>query len=196
VLLIGVILPVLQQATGINIVMYYAPNILTSVGLDESNALLQAIAIPIVMIGFTGIALALADRVGRKPLLLVSVTGMTVSLGLLGLIYSGDQTGSTWVLLGLILLYVASFSVGMGPLVWTVIAEIFPNVMRGRAVGICILILWLANFFVSRHFPALLEQFAAKTFWFYGLFGLVAMVFIPLAVRETRGRSLESIAQE
>lgn len=192
-LLIGSVLAILQQATGINIVMYYAPRIFTSVGLDTSSAIGHSVIIGLVMLVFTVVALLFADRLGRRPLLLFSCAGMTLSLAVLGWVFgAGDSGNATFILLW-ILLYVASFSIGMGPLGWTVIAEIFPNKARGRAVGLCVLLLWLANFAVSQFFPFLLTTFGSRSFWIYGVFGLVAFIFIQRILPETSGKSLEEI---
>lgn len=196
ILFTGAALAILQQATGINIVMYYAPRIFTAAGLDTTSAIGHSVLIGLVMLFFTGFALVLADRCGRRPLLLLSAVGMTIGLGVLGWIFEEGRTDNAGALLLWILVYVASFSIGMGPLVWTVIAEIFPNAMRGRAVGICVLLLWLANFAVSQFFPQLLATFGAHTFWFYGAFGVLAIALIHFRVHETKGKSLEAITRE
>ena len=83
-----------------------------------------------------------------------------------------------------------------GPLIWAVIAEIFPNAMRGRAVGLCVFLLWLANFLVSQFFPYLLERFEAATFWIYGVFGIAIIVLIAFRLHETKGKTLEAITSE
>ena len=196
ILLTGIVLAVLQQATGINIVMYYAPRIFTSAGVDVVSAVGHSVVIGLTMLFFTQFAFFLADRAGRRPLLLISSAGMTISLLALGFSFGGEATANPTLLLVWIIIYVASFSIGMGPLVWTVIAEIFPNAIRARAVSICVLLLWTANFLVSQFFPYLLSTFGPYTFWLYGAFGAIAVVFISLRVSETKGKTLETITSE
>ena len=195
VLVIGAVLAILQQATGINIVMYYAPRIFTSAGLDTGTAIGHSVIIGVIMLVFTVVAMLLADRAGRRPLLLLSAGGMALSLFALGLFFRAGDASSASLLLACILFYVAAFSIGMGPLVWTVIAEIFPNAIRGRAVGLCVLLLWLTNFLVSQFFPYLLTRFGPATFWIYGGFSVIAVLFIALRVRETKGLTLEAITR-
>jgi len=199
VFFIGATLAVLQQITGINIVMYYAPRIFTSAGLDTSSAIGHSVIIGLVMLVFTIPAMFLADRAGRRPLLLVSSAGMAAGLFALAASYSGNTAGghnSGWLLLLWVLLYVAAFSVGIGPLVWTILGEIFPNRIRAHAAGICVLLLWLANFIVSQFFPYLLRQFGAKVFWGYGLICVFTVIFIARYVQETKNRSLEDLESE
>jgi SP family arabinose:H+ symporter-like MFS transporter len=176
--------------------MYYAPRIFTAAGLDTTSAIGHSVLIGLVMLFFTCFAMVLADRCGRRPLLLISAVGMTIGLGVLGWIFGEGRTDKAGALVLWILVYVAAFSIGMGPLVWTVIVEIFPNAMRGRAVGLCVLLLWLANFLVSQFFPPLLATFGAHSFWFYGAFGVVSVVLIHFRVHETKGKSLEAITRD
>ena len=193
VLVVGITIAILQQATGINIVMYYAPRIFTSAGLDTSSAIGHSVLIGLAMLFFTLIALVLTDRIGRKPLLMFSAITMTVSLAALGFTFvEGDASNATLLLI-LVITYVAAFSIGMGPLGWVVIAEIFPNEMRGRAVGLCVLMLWLTNFIVSQTFPELLSRFAENSFFIYTVFGAFSIYFFARHVKETRGRTLEEI---
>lgn len=200
VFVIGATLAVLQQITGINIVMYYAPRIFTSAGLDTSSAIGHSVIIGLVMLVFTIPAMFLADRAGRRPLLLISAAGMAVGLFALAASYSGKAAAagnvSGWLLLLWVLLYVAAFSVGIGPLVWTILGEIFPNRIRAHAAGICVLLLWLANFLVSQFFPYLLSQFGAKVFWGYGIICVFTVLFIAKYVQETKNRSLEDLESD
>lgn len=192
--LIGAGLAVLQQITGINIVMYYAPRIFSSAGIETASAIGHSVFIGLIMLLFTFAAMFLADKAGRRPLLLISAFGMTAGLFGLGWAYSQAASGGNpSTLLAWVLLYVAAFSIGMGPLVWTVIGEVFPNRIRTQAASACVLLLWLANFAVSQFFPWLLSTFEYRVFWLFGAICLLAAGFIWLLVPETKGRSLEDL---
>lgn len=193
---IGATLAILQQITGINIVMYYAPRIFTSAGLDTSSAIGHSVIIGLVMLGFTVVAMFLADRAGRRPLLLISSAGMALGLFALGAAYSAGGEANPMSLLLWVLVYVAAFSIGLGPLVWTVLSEIFPNRVRSHAAGACVLLLWVANFLVSQFFPYMLRTFDYRVFWFYGVVCLVTFLFIWRSIPETKRRSLEEIEAE
>jgi MFS transporter, SP family, arabinose:H+ symporter len=191
-LAIAVVLAVLQQVTGINAVLYYAPKIFSSSGVSDTQALLQTAALSLVNVIFTMIAIWLVDRAGRKPLLLATSTAMATSLILLGAAFYLKLT-AMWVF-GLTLAYVASFAVGMGPVVWVVLAEIFPTRIRGRAMSIAILCLWVACFSVSQTVPWMFANFGqATTFWIYAVLCLVAIAFVAAYVPETKGKTLEEI---
>ena len=200
ILVIGVVLAVLQQVTGINVFMYYAPEIFKQLGSGTNSALLQTIIIGAVNLTFTIVALYTIDRFGRKPLMIIGSTGMGLSLAALGLAAYLQKT-ELWVLL-FILGYIASFALSMGPVVWVVLSEIFPTNIRGRAMAVATLILWGANYLVSQTFPMinenpwLVENFHhAAPFWVYAIFCLVTIVFVVMFVPETKGKSLEEIEQ-
>ncbi len=197
-LMIGVILAILQQITGINAVLYYAPEIFKNIGADTQSALWQTVIVGAVNILFTVVAIAVVDRLGRKPLMLAGSAGMGVCLGLLGWAFYAQQTG-LWVFLA-VLGYIACFAMAVGPVTWVILSEIFPTRIRGRAMAIATVILWIACYAVSQTFPMLnknpwlVEHFHhGFSFWLYGLFCVVEVVFVALCVPETRGRSLEQI---
>lgn len=192
-LIVGVTLAVLQQITGINAIMYYAPEIFKQTGAGTDAALTQTVLVGLVNFAFTLIALWLIDKVGRKALLLVGSTLMTICLFAVGYgFHSPDVPG--YLILFFILLYVASFAVSLGPVVWVMISEIFPTRIRGRATAFAALCLWLADYAVSQTFPMLLEGVGtAATFWLFAVISLVTVVFCAKAVPETKGRSLEEI---
>lgn len=198
VLLIGVVLAVLQQITGINSVMYYAPEIFKNVGVKTENALLQTIVVGLVNAGFTIIAIWTVDKVGRKFLMITGSIGMGVSLVLLGITFYYNLTGP-WVLI-LVLTYIASFSSSIGPVMWVVLSEIFPTQIRGKAMAIATVVLWIACYAVSQTFPImdknpwLVENFNhAFSFWVYGVFCFVTIWFVYRFIPETKGKSLEEI---
>ena len=192
-LLIAVVLAVFQQVTGINAILYYAPRIFESVGFARMSAIGQSTIVGLVNMLFTVVAIVLADRVGRRPLLLIATGGMGVSLVLLGAAFRFPVLPASALLL-IILLYIAFFASAMGPLVWVVMAEIFPIKVRGSAMGLATLVLWLADFAVTLTFPVISDKFHPSTaFWLYAVMCACDLVFIWHFLPETKGKSLEEI---
>jgi sugar porter (SP) family MFS transporter len=191
-LAIGIVLAILQQVTGINVVLYYAPEIFKSAGLAATQAIDQTVFVGAINLAFTLIAIWLVDRLGRKPLLLIASAGMAVSLFLLGGAFVFRRFEGPWVLL-CVLAYVASFAVAMGPVVWVVLSEIFPTHIRGTAMSIATVCLWISCFLVSQFFPWMLEQLGGKSFFVYGAMCVVSFVFVAGFVPETKGKTLEEI---
>jgi sugar porter (SP) family MFS transporter len=191
-LIIGIVLAVLQQVTGINAVLYYAPEIFKSAGLGATQAIAQTVIVGIVNLTFTIVAVLVVDRLGRKPLLVAGSACMGVSLLMLGGAFALGRLQGPWVLL-FVLAYVASFAVAMGPVVWVVLAEIFPTRIRGTAMSIATVCLWVACFLVSQLFPWMLERFAGKSFFLYAVMCVVAILFVAVVVPETKGKTLEEI---
>jgi SP family arabinose:H+ symporter-like MFS transporter len=192
---IGVVLAVLQQVTGINAVLYYAPEIFKSAGLESLKAIDQTVIVGLVNLTFTLVAIWLVDKLGRKPLLLAASAGMGTSLFLLGGAFIRAQFEGPWVLL-FTLTYVASFAVAMGPVVWVVLSEIFPTRLRGTAMSVATVCLWTANFFVTQFFPRMLEQLQGKSFFVYAVMCVVAFVFVAVFIPETKGKTLEEIEKK
>lgn len=198
VLVIGITLAVLQQVTGINVFMYYAPEIFKGLGTSVDTALLATIVIGSANLLFTVFAIWTVDRLGRKPLMLLGAAGMGLSLfGLGAAAYS--QTQAAWVLVFAVM-YIASFAASVGPVVWVVLSEIFPTRIRGRAMAIATLCLWAANFVVSQTFPMIDENpwlvahfHHGASFCVYGLMCAITVVFVWRFVPETKGKSLEAI---
>ncbi|MDP2956879.1 MAG: sugar porter family MFS transporter, partial [Longimicrobiales bacterium] len=192
-LLIAVVLAVFQQVTGINAILYYAPRIFEGAGFARMSAIGQSTIVGLVNMLFTVVAIVLADRVGRRPLLLIATGGMGVSLVLLGAAFRFPVLPASALLL-IILLYIAFFASAMGPLVWVVMAEIFPIKVRGSAMGLATLVLWLADFAVTLTFPVISDKFHPSTaFWLYAAMCACDLVFIWLFLPETKGKSLEEI---
>jgi SP family galactose:H+ symporter-like MFS transporter len=149
-----------------------------------------------VNVGFTILAVYIVDRVGRRPLLLIGLIGMIVSLGLLGVVFSlGATSGAAGLLATVCLaLYIASFAISLGPIFWLMISEIYPLNMRGSAMSIAALCNWGSNFIVALIFPVLLATFGgAGSFWLFAALGIVAWIFVYFMVPETKGRTLEEI---
>jgi sugar porter (SP) family MFS transporter len=192
-LLIAIVLAVFQQITGINAILYYAPRIFEGAGFERMSAIGQSTIVGLVNMLFTVVAIVLADKVGRRPLLLVATAGMGVSLVLLGAAFKFPVLPASALLL-IILFYIAFFASAMGPLVWVVMAEIFPIKVRGAAMGLATLILWLADFAVTLTFPVISDRFhPATAFWLYAAMCALDLIFIWFYLPETKGKSLEEI---
>jgi sugar porter (SP) family MFS transporter len=197
-LIIGVVLAILQQVTGINVFMYYGPEIFKKLGTNTDVALLQTVVVGAVNLAFTIVAIWTVDRLGRKPLMIIGASGMGISLFALGLSAFYQKT-ELWFLV-FILGYIASFALSVGPVTWVILSEIFPTRIRGRAMAIATVCLWAANYVVSQTFPMmnenawLVEKFnRAFPFWVYGGLCAVLVVFVLLCVPETKGKTLEEI---
>lgn len=192
-LIVGVGLAVLQQITGINAVMYYAPEIFKATGAGTNASLVQTILVGFINFLFTIVALWLIDKVGRKALLLVGSASMAICLLVIGIAFQTGNTAGPLVLI-FILIYVASFAISLGPVVWVIMSEIFPNRIRGKATAIAAMTLWAADYVVSQSFPPLLSSAGpATTFWIYGSMSLLTFFFTWRFVPETKGKSLEEI---
>ena len=192
-LLIAVVLAILQQITGINAILYYAPRIFERAGFERISAIGQSTIVGLVNMLFTIVAIVLVDRVGRKPLLLIAAAGMGISQLLLGAAFRVEHFSGTGILL-LILLYIAFFAMAMGPIVWVVMSEIFPTRMRGSAMAIATVALWVADFAVTLSFPVIADRLNETTaFWFYALMCALDLVFMIFYLPETKGKTLEEI---
>jgi sugar porter (SP) family MFS transporter len=196
-LLVGVGLAILQQVTGINTVIYYAPTIIQSAGIPSaSGAILATAGIGVVNVVMTIVSMWLIDRVGRRPLLLIGTAGMIVSLGVLGLIFALFGGLAAWVAVVCLMAYVASFAISLGPIFWLLISEIYPLKIRGLAEGTAAATNWGANLLVSLTFLTLLNALGpSRTFWLYGLLAIGSWFFSYYFVPETKGRTLEEIEQ-
>jgi sugar porter (SP) family MFS transporter len=192
-LLVGVVLAVFQQITGINAVIYYSPRIFEAAGLARGAAILQSTITGAVNVLFTLVAIAFVDRLGRKKMLMFGTAGMGLSFVLLGAAFKFHIFAGSGILL-FTLFYVAFFAMTQGPIVWVVIAEIFPTRVRGRAMAIATAALWIADFAVSLTFPVIADKFHETfAFWLYAAMCLLAVIFIWRMLPETKGKSLEEI---
>ena len=198
-LVIGVMLAFFQQSTGINAILYFAPEILKGISNAETDiALLQTIIIGVVNLVFTIVGILYVDRLGRKPLMLIGYIGMGISLFALGIGATLETQGIGALLF--ILIYVACFAFSVGPVTWVILSEIFPTKIRGRAMAIATFCLWCTNFLVSQTFPMmdgnkwLVDNFNhGFPFLVYGVFCLIALFFVWFYVPETKNKTLESI---
>jgi len=196
-LLAGIGVTIIQQITGINTIIYYAPTIFKFAGVGSNKAALLATTwVGIINVLMTFVAIYLLDKVGRKPLLLFGLGGMAISLIVLGIGF--DQTVSKGLvgIMALICLfvYIASFAYSLGPIGWLLNSEIYPLHIRGKAMGVATCANWVSNFIVTATFLNLINIFGkAGTFWLYGAIGILGIFFIWRFVPETKGKSLEEI---
>tara|TARA_R110002096_G_scaffold321691_1_gene515838 strand:- start:4026 stop:5444 length:1419 start_codon:yes stop_codon:yes gene_type:complete len=200
IIIIGILLSVFQQFVGINVVLYYAPEIFKSIDPNTDGALLLTIIVGIVNFLFTIIAIKTVDKQGRKPLMLIGALGMAVAMLALGFVFFSGATG--YLALGCMMLYVASFALSWGPVTWVLLSEIFPNKIRGKAMAVAVAAQWISNYLVSLTFPMmndntqLTEQFNhGFAYWVYGIMSLLAMWFVWKFVPETKGKTLEEMEE-
>lgn len=198
VLIVGLALSIFQQFIGINAVLYYAPLMFENMGASSDTALLQTIIVGAANVAFTLVALVTVDRWGRKPLLITGALVMAASMLTLGFLFNAHAVG-TWALVAVVA-YIAGFALSWGPVVWVMLSEIFPNSIKGKAMGIAVAAQWIANLFVSWSFKVLDGNSALNAlfnhgfaYWIYGGMSLLAALFVIRFVPETKGRSLEAI---
>lgn len=192
-LIIGILLCIFSQVTGINAIMYYAPEIFKATGSESGSALLQTVLVGAVNMAFTFVAIKYVDRAGRKKLLLIGIAGMALCLLTVGGAFYFHAEKGPLVLIA-ILSYIAFFEISLGPLTFVVISEIFPNRIRGRAMSITIFALWCAVFLVSQTFPILKDGIGVgNTFLIYMVMAILAFIFVWRLLPETKGKTLEEI---
>jgi MFS transporter, SP family, xylose:H+ symportor len=196
-ILIGILLSVFQQFVGINVVLYYAPEIFRNMGSKTDVSLLQTIIVGVVNLSFTVVAIYSVDRFGRKPLQIIGGLGMAVSMFGLGFSFFFGKIGIMALLF--MLVYTASFAVSWGPVTWVLLSEIFPNKIRG-AMSIAVAAQWIANLVISWTFPIMNDStwltgifHHGFAYWLYGIMGILAALFVWKLVPETKGKTLEAM---
>ena len=198
-LVAGVGMALIQQVTGINAVMYYAPTIFKAAGFATArDAIIDDLSLASLLVLVTYLASRLVDKLGRRKLLLWGIGGMVVALLILGAAFAqlGRYPFVPWVILGGLLLYIAAFALGPGPCIWLVIAEIYPLEVRGPAMSIATLASWLANLFVSSTFPAFSQGVGeSNAFYIFSLISLLSWLFTWALLPETSGRTLDQIQE-
>jgi MFS family permease len=198
-LIVGIGLAVFQQIVGINTVIYYAPTIFKYAGVSTSASIGQTVFVGVTNVVFTIVAVLLLDKLGRRVFLLAGTVGVTVALIGLGLFFQvpSIRHNAGWLALASLILYVASFAIGLGPIFWLMISEIFPLKVRSAAMATCTVANWGFNFLVSFTFLQLIST-AGKggAFFTYAALGVAAIVFFAWKVPETKGRSLEEIEHD
>ncbi len=200
---VGVLLAAFQQLVGINVIFYYSNSLWRSVGFSPEFASNASVVTAITNVVITVVAIFLIDKVGRRPLLLVGSAGMTVSLVLMAVSFLNSsivndqpQLPQPWGTVALIAAnaFVVFFAVSWGPVMWTLLGEMFPNQIRGLAVGIATAVNWTTNFIVTVTFPALSEMSLPFTYAMYAFFALASLVFVFFKVPETKGLALEKMS--
>jgi len=192
-LIIGILLCVFQQFCGINAIIYYGPQIFSAAGLAGANALQAQVIIGVVNVLFTAVAIRYADQFGRKPLLIIGLIGMIISLTLIGFCFHLMIKSAMLLLMGL-MVFIACFALSVGPITWIIINEIFPNEFRVKGVAICTFALWIAVWLVGQFFPWLMENVGtAGVFWCFACFSLLELIFCALSIKETKGKTLEEL---
>lgn len=198
IIMVGVLLSCFQQFVGINVVLYYAPEIFKTMGATTDTALLQQIIVGSINLSFTVFAIFTVDRWGRRPLMIIGALIMALSMLILGTTFYTRSVGLGSLVC--MLVYTAGFAMSWGPVCWVLLAEIFPNSIRSIVMSIAVAGQWVANFLVSWTFPMLdKNQYLTETFnhgmayWIYGVMGILAALFIWKFVPETKGRTLEAM---
>jgi len=193
-LLLAVILMACQQFCGINAIMYYSTKIFASAGGGTANAFTSTVWVGLINFAFTFVAIGFVDKAGRRMLLLIGTAVQAVSLGLVGWMFHTGQNGLPLLLC--VIGFIAAFAMALGPVGWLFCSEIFPNKIRGRAMSLAALTVWISCYIVAQTFPMLNDSAAigpAITFWIYGGVSLFAFVFVLALIPETKGLTLEQI---
>ena len=192
-IIVGMFLALFSQITGINAIIYYAPEIFKSVGYGTDSAMFQTVIIGVVNTLFTFVAIAYIDKLGRRTLLLWGISGKIICLGGVGFMFYLELSSGPWLLL-FILGFIASFAMSLGPIPWVLIAEIFPNKIRGVAMSISILMVWLGVVLITQLTPMLLDGIGgAFTFWVFMANAIILLIFTFRMIPETKGKTLEEI---
>lgn len=193
-LIIAVALMAFSQFCGINAIMYYSTKIFQAAGTGSNAAFTSSVWVGLVNLVFTFVAIGLVDKAGRRPLLLIGTLVQGVALALVGWMFYTQQSGVA--LLICVVLFIAAFAMAMGPIGWLLCSEIFPNKLRGRAMSLAALTVWVSCFVVAQTFPMLNDSPVigpANTFWIYGCVSFLSFVFVLRFVPETKGKTLEEI---
>ncbi len=193
-LIIAVALMAFSQFSGINAIMYYSTKIFTTAGVGVKDAFLSSVIVGLVNVVFTFVAIALVDKAGRRPLLLVGLAIQVLALGAVGGMFAAGWGGLP--LLVAILAFIAAFAMALGPIPWILCSEIFPTKIRGRAMSLATFTIWTACYIVAQTFPMLNDSTAigpAKTFGIYAACSLAGFLFVLAKIPETKGRTLEEI---
>jgi MFS family permease len=188
------------------VIFYYSNTLWQAVGFEESESFTYSTITAVTNVAVTFIAIALIDKIGRRPLLMIGSLGMTATLGLMALAFT-QSTGTgadvtldaPWGAIALIAanLYVVFFGATWGPLVWVLLGEMFPNRIRAAALGVAAAMQWIANFTITLTFPPMLDAFGATIpYTVYAIFALISFVFVLLKVPETKGIELEDMGSD
>jgi sugar porter (SP) family MFS transporter len=193
---VGIVLAIAQQFVGVNTVIYYAPTILSDTGMNNGAALAATILVGVTNLVFTIVAVLLLDRVGRRALLITGTVGLLLGLLILGVYFTSStlQNDYGWLALVGLVVFIAAFAIGLGPVFWLMISEIFPVGVRSKAMSVCTIANWGANFLVAQTFLTLSGAISRQgVFFLYAGLAVLSIIFFSLRVPETKGRSLEDI---
>ena len=188
---IGIGLAVFQQLCGINVVFNYTSIIFNSIGVPQDGQLLQTVFIGGVNLVFTLLAMSLVDKVGRKPLMLFGAGGLCILYIVVVRMLGAGSTAVSWYLLTAI----GTYAVSLAPVTWVLISEIFPNRVRSAATTVAVVSLWAAYFILVFTFPILFKRMGDDTFYIYSGVCLLGFLFIWMAVKETKGKTLEELEE-
>ena len=196
IVILGITIGSISQLVGINSIMYYGTQILENSGFGTKTALIANVANGLIAVVAVIVGMSLLHKMNRRPMLLTGLTGVTVALITIG-ISASVLEGSPmlpYVVLSMTVIYLAFFQGAIGPMVWLILAEIFPVRLRGIGMGMAVLFLWLCNFLVGLFFPVLLDGIGlSATFFLFAMFGIAGIIYVAKALPETRGLSLEQI---
>jgi SP family arabinose:H+ symporter-like MFS transporter len=193
-LVVALVLMAVSQLSGINAIMYYSTKIFATAGIGVNGSFVSSVIVGLINFLFTLVAVALVDRAGRRPLLLVGLSVQVLALGAVGWMFHAGIGG--FLLLSGVLVFIAAFAMALGPIPWIVSSEIFPAKIRGRAMSLATFVIWSSCYVVAQTFPLLNDSPAvgpAKTFAVYAAFSFAGLIFVLTKMPETKGRSLEEI---
>lgn len=193
-LIIAALLMAFSQFSGINAIMYYSTKIFATAGVGIADSFTSSTIVGLVNLLFTFVAIALVDKAGRRPLLLMGLTIQVLALGTVGWMFHAGVQGAG--LLAAIVVFIAAFAMALGPIPWILCSEIFPTRIRGRAMSLATFVIWTSCYIVAQTFPMLNDNPAigpAITFWVYAGCSLLGLIFVAAMLPETKGRSLEEI---
>jgi len=196
-LVLAVVLMVCQQFCGINAIIYYSTKIFKAAGADMTSAFSSSAWVGLVNVLATVVAISLVDKAGRRPLLLLGTAVQSLALGMIGWMFFANLSATQPVVLfGCIIVFIAAFGLAIGPIGWLFCSEVFPNRVRGRAMSVAAMSVWISCYIVAQTFPMLNDNpkiGPAYTFWVYAVVSLFSFVFVLLFIPETKGRTLEQI---
>jgi len=198
VVVVGILISVFQQFVGINAVLYYAPLMFQNMGASSHSAFLQTVVVGAANVIFTVVAIVTVDKLGRKPLLVAGAVVMAVAMIALGCLFNARAVGLGALVA--VVVYIGGFAFSWGPVAWVLLAEMFPNSIKGKGLGLAVAAQWLANLLVSASFKVLDGSSALNAmfnhgfaYWIYGGMSVLAALFVIRYVPETKGRRLEEI---
>jgi SP family sugar porter-like MFS transporter len=194
-LIIGIVLTVFQQWSGINVIFNYAHEIFSAAGYTVSDVLMNIVVTGVTNLVFTFVAIFTVDRWGRKPLMYVGSAGLAVIYLILGACFYLQISG--WPMLVLVIMAIACFAMSLGPVTWVILAEIFPVKIRSAAMAVATFALWAACFVLTYTFPLLNKNLGASgAFWLYGGICIAGFFFVRSQITEMKGKTLEGIEKE